>query len=96
MEEVLEQVDGVTPPTNVGGGRAKGILCFKNLVDCFYRYTLAYDREMSHFIALAASYIHSWAVPSSKGMLAVAITTVPATRLQGFLLESRWFLCSVS
>ena len=62
--------------------RAKGILSFENSVDCFYRYTLAYDREMSHFIAFATSCVRSWAVPPSRGMSAVAITTVPALRLE--------------
>ena len=57
------------------------------MVDCFYRDTLAYDREMSHFIALAASYVRSWAVPPSRGMSAVAITTVPATHLEGLPLK---------
>jgi len=77
--EVLEQVGVVTPPTNVG---QKAFSDLKTWLTVFTG-TLAHDREMSHFIALAALHVRSWAVPPSRGMLAVAITTVPATHLEG-------------
>ena len=66
---------------------AKAILGFKNFVDRPWRYTLAYDREMSHFVALAASCVCRWAVLLARGVSAVAIPTVPATCLEGLPLE---------
>ena len=66
---------------------AEDILSFENLVNCFNRYTLAYDREMSHFIAIAASCFRRWAVSPSKGMSAPAIATVLGTRLERLSLK---------
>ena len=66
---------------------AEGILSFENLVNCFYRYTLAYDREMSHSVAIAASCFRRWAVPPSSGMSAPAIATVSGTRLERLSLK---------
>ena len=51
---------GCSNPSHQCG--AKGILSFENLVACYYNYTLAYDREMSHFIAFATLCMCSWAV----------------------------------
>ena len=61
---------------------AKSILIFENFVDCLYRYTLAYDRKMTNFIALVTSCIRSSEVPPSRVMFAVAISIIPAIRLE--------------
>ena len=80
---VLVQVGAVTPPTNVG----LRVSSVSRTWLTGFTGTLAYGREMSHFIALAASCFRRWTIPPSRGMSGVAIATVPVTCLEGLPLR---------
>ena len=78
----------VTLPTNVG---QKSTSVFEHLVDHMNRCTPAYYGKMSHFIALVASIFCGWAVSLPRGVLTIAISTVPAACLEGSPLGV-WFV----
>ena len=53
-----------------------------NLIDHVNRHTSANCGKMSWFVVLVASGVCSWAIRPSRGMLVIAVSTIPAAWLE--------------